>query len=95
MLQRGSQPGRPLNPREGVSMTSKRWNAPYFMDSVGRRRKLSDSAMKAICREYRDGETVRELAESYGVSTSLIRSVVYWTPRAKDEPKIELSEDQG
>jgi hypothetical protein len=66
------------------------FTAPVFMDAVGRRRKLSDGAMKAICKDYAHGETVGALAMHYGVSTSLIRSVVYWTPRNRDLQKMEL-----
>lgn len=53
-----------------------------FYDSVGRPRKLAAGAMSAIMREYKKGNrTTRELAERYGVSVSLILTIVYHTPR--------------
>ena len=53
-----------------------------FYDSVGRPRKLAAGAMSAIIREYRKGNlTTRELAERYGVSVSLVLTIVYHTPR--------------
>ncbi|WNM67282.1 helix-turn-helix DNA binding domain protein [Arthrobacter phage Wyborn] len=70
-------------------MTTEPFKAPSFYDSVGRRRKLSAGSMKAICDEYTEGKTIRELAQSYGVSTSLVRTVVYHTPRKRDLSKIE------
>ncbi|UGL61922.1 helix-turn-helix DNA binding domain protein [Arthrobacter phage EastWest] len=68
------------------------FKASSFFDSVGRRRKLSAGSMTAICNEYAAGKTIRELAASYGVSTSLIRTVVYHTARNSDLARIELSE---
>lgn len=68
------------------------FKAPSFFDSVGRRRKLSAGSMKAICNEYAKGKTIRELATSYGVSTSLVRTVVYHTARNSDLKRIELSD---
>lgn len=51
-------------------------------DAVGRPRKLASGAMSAIMREYKKGNrTTRELAERYGVSVSLILTIVYHTPR--------------
>jgi transposase len=53
-----------------------------YFDSVGRPRKLAAGAMQAIMREYRKGNfTTRQLAERYGVSVSLILTIVYHTPR--------------
>lgn len=56
--------------------------AERFYDSVGRPRKLAAGAMSAIMREYKTGRwTTRDLAERYGVSVSLILTIVYHTPR--------------
>jgi hypothetical protein len=53
-----------------------------YYDSVGRPRKLAAGAMAAIMREYRKGNfTTKQLAERYGVSVSLILTIVYHTPR--------------
>jgi hypothetical protein len=53
-----------------------------YFDSVGRPRKLAAGAMTAIMREYRKGKfTTKQLAERYGVSVSLILTIVYHTPR--------------
>jgi hypothetical protein len=57
-------------------------------DSVGRPRKLSAGAMKRVMARYAEGDTVRELALSFGVSESLIRTVTYHTPRNKDLDRI-------
>lgn len=55
-----------------------------YYDSVGRPRKLAMGAMKAIQREFESGEsTTRQLAERYGVSTTLILQVCYFTPKGK------------
>jgi hypothetical protein len=53
-----------------------------FYDSVGRPRKLAAGAMTAIMREYKKGKfTTKQLAERYGVSVSLILTIVYHTPK--------------
>jgi hypothetical protein len=63
-----------------------------FYDSVGRPRKLARGAMTAIMREYEHGTyTTRELAERYGVSVSLILTIVYHVPRGT--PKRPLPPD--
>jgi hypothetical protein len=55
-----------------------------FFDSVGRPRKLAAGAMTAIMREYRKGKfTTKQLAERYGVSVSLILTIVYHTPKGQ------------
>ena len=55
-----------------------------FYDSVGRPRKLAAGAMTAIMREYRKGKfTTKQLAERYGVSVSLILTIVYHTPKGQ------------
>lgn len=55
--------------------------APYFTDYVGRRRKLSASAIQSICSDFAKGASVASLAESWGVSTSLVRTITYHTRR--------------
>ena len=60
-------------------------NRGYLNGNTGRRRKLSEGAMLDICRLYAEGASVAALAESYGVSTHLIYTVVYWTPRNPKE----------
>lgn len=61
----------------------------YYLDSVGRRRKLSGGAIKDIQRSFYEGEPAVKLAEAYGVSVGLIRSAVYNTPREKDLDRME------
>lgn len=56
----------------------------YYLDSVGRRRKLSHGAMESIRRAYANGDSTADLAAAYGVSTSLIRTVTYNTARNAD-----------
>lgn len=69
-------------------MNAKR-QAEYYLDAVGRRRKLSAGAMLAIQREYADGRSAADLAAVYGVSTSTIRAVCYMTTRKADISRIE------
>lgn len=57
------------------------YKAPIYIDHVGRPRKLSEGAMIAIMYSYKNGEKTRALAESYGVSTSLIRTICYHVER--------------
>jgi hypothetical protein len=63
--------------------------AEYYLDAVGRRRKLSAGAMLAIQREYAEGVKTSFLAETYGVSVSTIRTITYMTPRKMDLDRIE------
>lgn len=63
-------------------------NTPAFqISNVGRRRKLSPRTMSLICQDFYNGETISELAETWGVSVSLIRTIVYHTPRKSDLEK--------
>lgn len=55
--------------------------ADRYFDSVGRPRKLAAGAMKAIQREFEAGVSSTELAERYGVSTNLILTICYFTPK--------------
>jgi hypothetical protein len=53
-----------------------------FIDPLsGRPRKLASGAMTAIQREFSEGVPTRELAVRYGVSTSLILQVCYFTAK--------------
>lgn len=70
------------------------FTAEYFLDAVGRRRKLSAGSILAIQREFRAGAKTADLAESYGVSTSLIRTITYNTPRESDLAKIDAARRQ-
>ncbi len=51
----------------------------YIDPLSGRPRKLAAGAMTAIQREFEQGVPTRELAARYGVSTSLILQVCYFT----------------
>jgi hypothetical protein len=53
----------------------------YIDPLSGRPRKLASGAMTAIQREFQNGVPTRELAARYGVSTSLILQVCYFTPK--------------
>lgn len=53
----------------------------YIDPLSGRPRKLASGAMSAIQREFTNGVPTRELAARYGVSTSLILQVCYFTPK--------------
>jgi hypothetical protein len=53
----------------------------YIDPLSGRPRKLAAGAMSAIQREFATGVPTRELASRYGVSTSLILQVCYFTPK--------------
>lgn len=63
---------------------NKPYRATFFTDHVGRPRKLSHGAILDIQRRFRHGELTATLATQYGVSTSLIRTICYNTPREKD-----------
>jgi hypothetical protein len=67
------------------------FTAEFFLDAVGRRRKLSAGSILAIQREFKAGAKTADLAESYGVSTSLIRTITYNTPRDSDLAKIDAA----
>lgn len=51
---------------------------------TGRRRKLTDGQMIAICEQFAQGSRVYDLAQAYNVSPGVIYSICYWTPRDKD-----------
>jgi len=78
----------------------------YIDPLSGRPRKLASGAMTAIQREFSQGIPTRELAERYGVSTSLILQVCYFThkgtppkrPRPLDQRPVVMpaeTNDEG
>ena len=73
---------------------SQPYQAGYFIDSVGRRRKLSAGAMENIRQDFRDGTSAKLLAKEWGVSVSLILSVCYNTPRQRDLDRLGLDTDE-
>lgn len=60
-------------------MPAGNFRAKTFTDHVGRPRKLSHGAIIAITRDFSQGVRVKALAERYGVSQSLIRTICYHT----------------
>lgn len=64
----------------------------YYLDAVGRRRKLSAGAMLDIRRSYFEGVPTRELAKEYRVSRSLILTICYSTPKRADLRRLNLPE---
>jgi len=70
------------NPERIESEQAQHETEHRYFDAVGRPRKLAAGAMQAIMREYRKGNfTTKQLAERYGVSVSLVLTIVYHTPR--------------
>jgi len=67
----------------------------YFYDSVGRRRKLSRGAIKAIQVAYADGTKVVDLARQFQVSKTTISAVVYMTPRKLDMGPLKEALEKG
>lgn len=63
--------------------TVKARNKGYVSPMTGRPRALSDGAMLDICDSYANGTTVKAPAQQYGISTSTIYHIVYWTPKKK------------
>lgn len=61
----------------------KTYNKGYVSPMTGRPRALSDGAMIDICTAFANGTKVKALAEQYGISTSTVYHIVYWTPRNK------------
>ncbi|ALY08588.1 hypothetical protein BENNIE_52 [Arthrobacter phage Bennie] len=74
-----------LNKRNQKPATYK---AEYFYDSVGRRRKLQDSAMARIREEFADGVPTSLIASEWGISVALVRTICYNTARKRDQDKI-------
>lgn len=60
---------------------SDQFKAPVYTDYVGRPRKLSAGAIRAVTKDYYNGVATKDLAERYGVSRSLILTICYHTPR--------------
>lgn len=74
------------NERSGSALESEQAQhepQEYFYDAVGRRRKLAAGAMSAIQREFAKGVPARELAERYGVSSGLVLTICYFTPKGQ------------
>lgn len=73
-------------------MTKKPTYSPgdFYLDSIGRRRKLSDGAMKDIRQMFYEGHSGPEIAKAYRVSVSLIRTVCYSTARKRDLQRLGL-----
>lgn len=65
----------------------------YYLDSVGRRRKISHGAMLSICESFAAGVSVRDLAQEHRVSVSLIRTITYNTPRNSDLERLKLARE--
>lgn len=76
-----------------MAYKTKRQPGDYYVDAVGRRRKLSAGAMQDIRMSYYNGETTKELAKQYRVSVSLILTVVYNTAREKDLKRLGLPDN--
>lgn len=60
----------------------------YYLDHVGRRRKLSHGAILRIQQQFAKGAKTADLAAAYEVSVSLIRTITYSTPRDSDIEKL-------
>jgi hypothetical protein len=75
----------------------------YIDPLSGRPRKLAAGAMQAIQREFEQGTPTRELAARYGVSTSLVLQVCYFThkgtppqrPRPLDQRPVVMPTDSN
>jgi hypothetical protein len=52
---------------------------PYYTDDVGRRRKLTPGAQHEVMRMWMAGESARMIADTFGISTSLVRTICYHT----------------
>ncbi|QGJ92865.1 hypothetical protein PBI_BEAGLE_106 [Arthrobacter phage Beagle] len=70
-------------------MAAAYYKADYYLDAVGRRRKLSAGAMLAIQQAFAAGAKTSDLADQYGVSTTTIRTITYLTPRQRDLDRIQ------
>jgi hypothetical protein len=57
------------------------FKAKTYTDYVGRPRKLSAGAIRAVMRDFANGVATKDLAERYGVSRSLILTICYNTRR--------------
>lgn len=65
--------------------------APFFYDSVGRRRKLSQLQILKIQALFAEDAKVSDLAERFGVSVSLIRTITYTTARNRDLERVNAA----
>jgi hypothetical protein len=76
-----SYSGGSSHERAGAGLEEEQQHDGYYYDAVGRRRKLAAGAMKAIQREFEAGVSARELGERYGVSSGLVLTICYFTPK--------------
>lgn len=67
---------------ESIQAQHENHEGRYF-DSVGRPRKLALGTMTSIQRKFEEGIPTRELATQYGISTSLVLQICYFTPKGK------------
>lgn len=56
---------------------------PYYTDNVGRRRKLTPGAQHELMRMWQNGDSTQLIADTFGVSTTLVRTICYHTRRGK------------
>lgn len=49
----------------------------FYTDDVGRRRKVSPRDQRTIIVLWLDGHSSRSIAEAFGISTSLVRTICY------------------
>lgn len=63
-----------------MARTQRRYEPnPYYTDDVGRRRKLSAGAQHQVMQMWLEGESAQVIADAFGVSTSLVRTICYHT----------------
>lgn len=55
----------------------------YYTDYVGRRRKLTPGAQHEVMRMWMEGRPTQEIADAFGISTTLVRTICYHTPKGK------------
>ena len=49
----------------------------FYTDDVGRRRKVSPRDQRTVILLWMDGHSAREIAEAFGISDSLVRTICY------------------
>ena len=65
---------------------------PFYTDDVGRRRKLTVGAQHQVMEMWMDGVSAAVIAEAFGVSVPLVRTICYHT--RKGEAKRIKEHDQ-
>ena len=69
---------------------------PYYTDDVGRRRKLSVGAQHQVMRMWMAGESAAVIADAFGISTSLVRTICYHTRKGTARlPEHDQSEHEA